>query len=201
VTDFSRRVIALSDAAWRLRENAPAPCGLSFALALFSDPQRLPPIEVLAGNLPRDIPPIAVIFRHDTLEAEERRMLAKQVCGLVQERGHLFLMAREELDGADGAHGAGPGPGIRTAPCHDIEELIGLSAWADAAFLSPLHATGSHPGRHPLTRRTAVSLAQASRVPLFALGGMNEVTAMAFQGTPFYGMGAIEAFVSEPERA
>jgi thiamine-phosphate pyrophosphorylase len=199
VAEFERRVIALSEAAWRLRESAPEPCPLPFALALFSDPDRLPPIDELAGRLPPDIPPVAVIFRHDALAPEGRSLLARRTRDRVHERGHLFLMARGDMEGADGAHAAGPGEGIRTAPCHGIDELAEANGWADAAFLSPLFATRSHPGKPPLTRREATAMAQASRTPLFGLGGMNEVTSRLLEGAPFYGFGAIEAFVAEPE--
>ncbi|GGY45980.1 hypothetical protein GCM10007148_13820 [Parvularcula lutaonensis] len=180
-----------------MRQASAKPCGLPFALALFSDADRLPPLEELASALPEGIPPIAVIFRHDHLEAEERIALAERVRKTVQGRGHLFLMARGVLAGADGCHAYPEGEGIVTMPTHDEDEIVAaIMAGADAGFLSPIHGTRSHPGREPLGRERAVALAQASPLPLFALGGMNEVRAAELEGTPFQGFGAIDAFAA-----
>ncbi|WP_256620189.1 thiamine phosphate synthase [Parvularcula maris] len=194
MADFTSRVIVLNEAAWRLRRAAPRPAELPFALALFSDEKRTPDILKMAEGLPDGGEPIAVIFRHDGLPADERLRLAGEVRDVVQAKGHLFLMARRPLPGADGVH-AGEGEGLRTAPVHDEDEIVrAVMDEVDAAFLSPVYATQSHPGATPLGRSRAVALAQAARVPLLALGGMNERTAASLEGAPFQGFGAIGAF-------
>jgi thiamine-phosphate pyrophosphorylase len=171
------------------------PCALPFALALFSDEARTPDILSMAKALPETDRPLALIFRHDGLAPSERAALAAAVRDAVQSRGHMFLMARGEMEGADGAHSAGPGPGIRTLPTHDEDELAEATlAGMDAAFLSPIFATQSHPDARPLGRPRAVALAQAARIPLFALGGINEASAASLHGAPFQGFGAIGAF-------
>ncbi|NRA31542.1 MAG: thiamine phosphate synthase [Parvularculaceae bacterium] len=147
--------------------------------------------------------PLAVIFRHDHLPADERLALADRVRLTVQGRGHLFIMARAELVGADGFHGRGARPSdvrFHTAPVHDEEEIAeAMLAGADALFLSPMNRTASHVGEPPLSPSRAIALAQACRSPLFALGGMNEDRAKKLEGTSFQGFGAIDAFMKEPE--
>ncbi|MEM9837538.1 MAG: thiamine phosphate synthase [Pseudomonadota bacterium] len=195
MADFSSRVIALSRAAWSLREAAPKPSALPFALALFSDASRMDPIDEIAVQLPTDIPPVAVIFRHDHLPEAERMALAQHVMTCVQERGHLFLMARAEMRGANGHHAFPSGSGLKTMPVHNEDEVIeAVAEGADALFLSPINGTASHPDQKPLSRGRAVALAQACPVPIFALGGMDEHSAEALEGTPFQGFGAIGAF-------
>lgn len=197
VAEFSDRVMALNEIAWRMREASPKPCDLPFALALFSDPNRLPPLEALAESLPRTDRGIALIFRHYDVAEGERERLADTVRMLSQDRGHLFIMARGALPGADGSHAERLSGGILTMPAHDEDEIIAaIKAGADAAFLSPVFATNSHPGAAPLGRQRAVALAQASPLPLFALGGMDEAKASELVGTPFQGFGAIDAFAT-----
>ncbi|MEM1381445.1 MAG: thiamine phosphate synthase [Pseudomonadota bacterium] len=195
MADFASRVIALNRAAWSLRRAGPRPCTLPFALALFSDAQRLPPLEELVEQLPRDTDPVAIVFRHDHLPEDQRLAVAGRVCEAVQARGHLFIMARASLSGADGHHAVPVGSGIRTTPVHNEEEIAAATlAGADAMFLSPVNGTASHPAQPPLGRSRAVALAQAARLPVFALGGMHEATAAVLEGTPFQGFGAIDAF-------
>ena len=196
MADFSSRVMTLSRAAWSLRAAAPRPSALPFALALFTDPARMPPIERLAVELPTGIPPVAVIFRHDSLPAQDRLALADRVRREVQARGHLFVMARATLTGADGHHAFPGAPGLSTMPAHDEDETVAaVAGGADAVFLSPVHGTDSHPGTMPLGRARAIALAQDCPRPCFALGGMDEQRAAALEGTPFQGFGAIGAFV------
>jgi len=198
VANFASRVIDLNRAAWALREAAPRPSDLPFALALFSDPERMPPAEEVARALPTTDQPLAFIFRHDHLRRGERLALAERVRDLVQARGHLFILARDVLPGADGSHGRQDLPshsGLHTAPVHDEDEIVqAILAGAQALFLSPLQRTASHVGQAPLPSGRAIALAQACPAPIFALGGMNEERAERLQGTPFQGFGAIDAF-------
>lgn len=198
VAEFSDRVMALSAAAWRLRAASPKPCDLPFALALFSDADRLPPVEELAAALPALEKPLAFIFRHDHLVPEDRLALGDRLRLVVQGRGHLFFMARTELRGADGHHKQTDAPGLLTMPAHDEDELVAaFAAQASAAFLSPIFATRSHRDAKAMGRERAVAIAQASPMPLFALGGMDEEKAAELEGTPFQGFGAIDAFAGK----
>ncbi|HEY0300659.1 MAG TPA: thiamine phosphate synthase, partial [Rhizomicrobium sp.] len=61
----------------------------------------------------------------------------------------------------------------------------------DALFLSPVFATASHPGRAALTAVKANAIAQASRTPVYALGGVEAGNARLLRG--FVGIAAIGA--------
>lgn len=59
------------------------------------------------------------------------------------------------------------------ASCHTAKELAHASAMgADFALLSPVQATQSHPETTPLGWETFAQLADACRIPVYALGGM-----------------------------
>jgi len=199
VAEFRSRVIALSRAAWSLRRASPQPCDLPFALALFTDPVRTPSIERLATELPRTLPPVAIIFRHDALPPAERLALAAEVRREVQARGHLFLMARGTLPGADGTHALGHGPGLRTFPAHSFAEARRAEQRrADALFVSPVMPTESHPGERVLGPVRAARLAAAAQCPCLALGGIDERSVRALHGSALQGFGAIGAFLQRP---
>lgn len=199
MNDFLARVRRLSDAAWALRRACPAPKPLPFALALFSDDRRGPDILGMAKALPPvpQIPPLAVIFRHDSLTPDARRHLAMAVRDMVQARGHLFVMARSDLPGADGCHAITSMGRVRTWPVHNGQErMVAARAGADAGFISPVFATRSHPGARGLGPARAIALAARAPFACLALGGMTTQSARRLQGTPFQGFGAIGAFGS-----
>ncbi|MEM0930357.1 MAG: thiamine phosphate synthase [Pseudomonadota bacterium] len=199
MAEFRQRVIALSRAAWSLRRAAPRVSSLPFALALFTDPVRMPAIERLVTELPRTIPPLAVIFRHDALPDAERFALADEVRREVQVRGHLFVMARRGLPGADGTHAWPDSSGIKTAPAHSLAEARrAVQRGADALFVSPVMPTASHPGAPALGPVRAARLAAAAQRPSLALGGIDERTSRALHGSVFQGFGAIGAFLERP---
>lgn len=198
--DIAARVRSLSAAAFRLRRAAPPRPGPLpvFALALFTDDRRQTDLPGLLAELPETphIPPLAVIFRHDGLVPDDRLALATTARDLVKARGHIFLMARGSLEGADGCHGASaPKDGFSSRPVHDLGEgHIARTAGADLAFISPVFATASHPGAPALGPARASALARQIRLPAFALGGMTARTAKRLEGLPFYGMGVIGAW-------
>ncbi len=62
---------------------------------------------------------------------------------------------------------------MRLATAHAGADLAAAAAaGADGVFLSPVFATRSHPGAHPLGIHGFHVLAQQSPVPVIALGGM-----------------------------
>ena len=68
----------------------------------------------------------------------------------------------------------------------------GLHApYADAALLSPIFATGSHPGAASLTAPRARLIARNVLLPVLALGGINARNAALLSG--FSGIAAIGA--------
>jgi thiamine-phosphate pyrophosphorylase len=118
-----------------------------------------------------------IVFRH--YRAADRRALFDRVVEAARERGILVLLAgpAEEAErwGADGSHGRGPGRGLRSAPAHDLTEIRAAeAAGADLVFLSPVFETRSHPGAPALGAAGFAGLVAATRLPVIALGGMDE---------------------------
>jgi thiamine-phosphate pyrophosphorylase len=153
--------------------------------------------DALWGALER-LPRGGVIFRHYGLAKEERRTLFERVRRVCRRRRLLLIVAGEAFGRADGYHGRGPrrAPGLRTAPAHDLGEIRSAErAGAALIFLSPVFPTRSHPGARALGRMRFALMARQSRVPVIALGGMNERRARHLPGA--YGWAAIDAW-SEP---
>jgi thiamine-phosphate pyrophosphorylase len=126
------------------------------------------------GRLPEGA---GIVFRHYSLGEDERRALFGQVKAHRPDALLLLAGPAEQAQqwGADGSHGRGPGRGLRTAPAHDLAEIRAAeTAGAALVFLSPVFATRSHADVPPLGREGFATLAAATRLPVIALGGMNE---------------------------
>lgn len=141
-----------------------------------------------------------IVFRHYRTAEAERRLLFEQVRRAAEAKHQLLLLAgRAEVAhawGADGSHGRGRGPGLRTAPAHDLLEV--QQAERDGAalvFISPVFATRSHPEAAMLGAEGFARLAAATKVPAIALGGMNAARWGQLRGA--YGWAGIDAW-SEP---
>jgi thiamine-phosphate pyrophosphorylase len=137
-----------------------------------------------------------VVFRHYGLPQAERRALFAKVREVASRRALLLVAAGAPLPGAQGTHGR-RGPGVRTAPAHNLRELRAAErAGADLVFLSPVFATRSHPGAAVLGAAGFEQLARRARVPVVALGGLNAAKFRTLRGA--YGWAAIDAFSSTP---
>jgi len=137
-----------------------------------------------------------IVFRH--YRAPARRALFDRVAVAARRRGLLLLLAgpadEAEAWGADGSHGRGPGDGLRTAPAHNLGEVQAAeAAGAAALFLSPVFETRSHPEAPPLEPDLFAQLAAQTRVPVIALGGMNEERYPLLDGA--YGWAGIDAWL------
>jgi thiamine-phosphate pyrophosphorylase len=133
-----------------------------------------------------------VVFRHYSLPSAERRTLFGQVREVARTRGLTLLAAGAPLPGAYGTHGR-PGRGINSRSAHSLRELKAAErAGADLIFLSPVFATRSHPDAHPLGPHRFALIAHQARVPVIALGGMNEERARNLGGA--YGWAGIDAW-------
>jgi thiamine-phosphate pyrophosphorylase len=147
------------------------------------------------GRLPEGS---GIVFRHYGLPETERRALFDRV--KVAAQGHLLLLAGSAIQalvwGADGSHGRGPGEGLRSAPVHDLDGI--RAAERDGAallFLSPVFATRSHPGAKPLGLDGFAALVRETRLPVIALGGMNETRAGETAAAGAYGWAGIDAWL------
>ena len=150
------------------------------------------------GRLPAGA---GIVFRHYSLEPAERRGLFDQVRRCAEGRNLTLLLAglSEEARswGADGSHGRGRGDGLRTAPAHDLAEIRDAeAAGAVLVFLSPVFPSRSHPDGAALGPEGFEALAAQARLPVVALGGMNETRFGLLERA--YGWAGIDAWSSSP---
>jgi thiamine-phosphate pyrophosphorylase len=105
--------------------------------------------------------------------------------------------------GADGSHGLCGGrpsaPGVlRSAAVHSPAELrVAEAAGADFLFVSPVFRTRSHPDAPALGPEGFQRIAGQARVPVIALGGMDEAKARMLGRMNMYGWAAIDAWNRE----
>lgn len=147
----------------------------------------------------------AVILRHYSLPAAERRALFERVRAVTRARGLTLLLAGtfdEARDwGADGHHGRTGAPvcvpgWLHSAPAHNHHELVAAErAGADVVLVSPLFATRSHPGAGVLGAARFAALARASAVPVIALGGVKPRHAGLVRRLGASGFAAIDGLV------
>lgn len=150
----------------------------------------LPAIERLG-------PDGGVVFRHYSLAEKERRALFDRV--RATHPGLLLLAgpAHQASEwGADGSHGRGYGTGLRSAPVHSYAEIRAAERnGAGLLFLSPVFSTRSHPEAQPLGLARFAWLARRSRLPVIALGGMNETRGKHLASFGAYGWAGIDAWM------
>ena len=158
-------------------------------LWLMTDERQGEALWTALARLPRGA---GIVFRHYSLPAEERCLLFARVRAIARMRGLTLIVAGPPLPGGDGAHNR-PGRGLRTASAHSLRELKAAErAGADLVFLSPVYLTRSHPAARPLGPRRFALIAHQARVPVIALGGMNEARFRTLGGA--YGWAGIDAW-------
>jgi thiamine-phosphate pyrophosphorylase len=153
--------------------------------------QSLPDLWLLSDArndelLPRAIralpPRSAFVYRHYHLDPRARRARFDELAALVVAGGHLLILSGSDDEARDwGAAGSyGPPEAIGEAPellriaaVHDGHEIAHANAaGADAAMLSPVYATRTHPNTAPLGPEKFHALAALAEMPVIALGGM-----------------------------
>lgn len=179
----------LANAAKKLKRRGP---GRHLpTLWLMTDTQRMPDPAPAIRHLPRGS---AVILRH--YGHPKRVFIARQLAALCRARDLVFLVAGDwrlaAYVGADGVHlpefmtrgGLAAGGklwrGVRrllTVAAHDVAGLRRAHALqASAAVLAPVFPTKSHPDKATLGTQRFGRMVRAARVPVVALGGVNEIT-------------------------
>lgn len=140
----------------------------------------------------RRLPPgSGVVFRHHDTPAAARRRLFVRVRRVARARGLVLVAARPPLPAP--VHGRLGG--ATTWPAHDrAEALAGVKAGARVLFVSPVHATRSHPGAEVLGPARAARIGRGLGVPLVALGGMDERRWRRMRALGFAGWAGIDAF-------
>ncbi|WOK35158.1 thiamine phosphate synthase [Sphingomonas sp. C3-2] len=147
-----------------------------------------------------------IVFRHYSLGDAARRALFHAVRAEARRRRITLLLAATPTQarqwGANGFHGrsgrALPGQ-LHSAPVHNARELRAAQRrGADIVFISPLHATRSHPGSPALRRFQAAALIRAAGRPVIGLGGMTSHRARALKIRGLHGWAAIDALTPQP---
>lgn len=159
------------------------------ALWLISDARNDAQLERALAALPRGS---GLIYRHYHLDGPERLARFRTLRRMAKARGHVVVLADSALTarewGADGIYGspralyprrAGL---LHLATAHGMGEL-GLAArlGADAALLSPVFPTATHPGGGTLGAVRFRLLARQAGLPVIALGGMTAKRAHALR--------------------
>lgn len=173
-----------------------------------------------ARRLPDPLPAIrrlqrgdGVLFRHYELPPVQRLALARQVAVLCRRRGLVLVVAGDvrlaRAVAADGLHlpqaligrtAMARRAGLRlvTVAAHDAAALAKASrAGADAALISPVFATASHPGAAPLGLLRFAALATDARrrgLQAYALGGLTPASFGRLRHLPLAGYAAIGLF-------
>ncbi|MBM3565203.1 MAG: thiamine phosphate synthase [Alphaproteobacteria bacterium] len=179
------------------------------ALFLLSDPRRLPDPVALLDRLPRGA---AVVLRH--YDAPGRIALARRLIKEARRRGIVVLVAGDwrlaVRLGADGVHlperamaaRLPVGVAVRskklfvTIAAHSANSLFLAARFdPDAAILSPVFQTASHPGRIPLGPLRFAALCRKSPVPVIALGGIDERNAPRILDSGAAGIAGISGIV------
>jgi len=176
---------------------------LKLALVAITDERRGGDPLAVAARLPAGS---WVIFRH--YDAPDRSVLAIRLAALCRKRRLKLLVAGDpalarrlkaglHLPDALAAH---PTPAIRswkgllTAAAHDRRGLRRAARLgADAALLSPVFATLSHPGVKPLGLTAFRRLARGSAVPVIALGGIDRTNVSLLKDAPIAKIAALGA--------
>ncbi len=124
----------------------------------------------------------AFVYRHYHLDPKARRARFDELMPLVAEGGLLAILSGSDDEarrwGAVGSYGPPEAIGeapelLRIAAVHDAHEIAyANAACADAAMLSPVYATRTHPGAVPLGPERFHALAALAEMPVIALGGM-----------------------------
>ncbi len=177
--------------------------GLLPPLALLTDDERLADPLAAARALPKGS---LVILR--ARDETKRAVLALALLRVAHARDLILVIADDPpLAARIGAHGLHlPEARAReaahwratrpywliTAAAHSLH-AIHRAHHADAVLLSPVFATKSHEGAHPLGALRFRVLARHGRKPVYALGGIDTHTVRQLKDAPAAGIAAIGA--------
>lgn len=178
-------------------------------LILMTDAERLPDPEPAVARLPRGA---AVILRH--YGAPNRVLLAHRLAQICRRRGLLLLVADDaRLAVRVGAHGLHlPEFRVRTgrrrwtawcrrdwlvtAAAHSPRALyLAARIGANAAILSPVFSTASHPDGATIGARRFGLWVRRAPLPVYALGGLNPGRAMRLCHATVVGFAGISGLV------
>jgi len=174
--------------------------GLKLRLVAMTDHKRGGDPRALAARLPAGS---WLIFRH--YGVPDRSVLAIEVAKICRARRIKLLVAGDfELAARIGAGLHLPdyptamrrrAKGLLTVSAHDRRGLRRAARLrADAALLSPIFATVSHPLARPLGLLALRRLVRQARVPVVALGGVSVERLAALRHSGVAGLASVGAF-------
>jgi thiamine-phosphate pyrophosphorylase len=175
------------------------------SLVLMTDDDRLADPCAAASRLPHGS---LVVVRART--PEHRARLAAALARIARARELVLVVADDPgLVARLGSHGvhfpearageiaywrARRPDWLITASAHSLRAAARDARFgADAVFMSPIFATESHVGRAPLGPLRLRMMTQIVDVPVYALGGINQLTARQLRGAKIAGIAAIGA--------
>lgn len=135
-----------------------------------------------------------IIFRHYATPSRARQALFVRVRSVARRRGLMLVMAGPPV---------GRGPMLRhgrqrgalTAPVHSRTEAIAaIRMGAALLFVSPAYPTRSHPGAPALGPVRFGLMIRGLKVPVVALGGMDERRWRALRRFGVHGWAGIDAW-------
>lgn len=134
-----------------------------------------------------------IIFRHYATAPKVRCALFDRVRRAARRKGLLLVLAGPSIGRAELRHGRERG--ALTAPVHSRREAIAaMRAGAALLFVSPVHPTRSHPGAPALGSVRLGLMIRGLKLPVIALGGMNERRWRALKPVRVHGWAGIDAW-------
>lgn len=168
------------------------------SLLVFTDPARTADVEALAEGLGRGQ---ALVYR--AFGAPEADMVARKLAQMARRQGfRLLIGADHRLAARVGAHGvhlperlAHQARRIRrrgwlvTAAAHSSRAL--RTRGVDAVVLSAIFPSASPSAGRPIGALKLAQMVKVSASPVYALGGLNDVTAPRLKGTGVIGLAGV----------
>lgn len=176
-------------------------------LLLMTDQSRLPDPRPALDQLPAGS---AVILRH--YDSPQRLELGRDLRQMTKARRQLLLVAGDAMLaaylGADGLHLPDRANGqnwrlkmrpgwLLTAAAHSERSLLrAASLGADAALLSPVFPTKSHPDQAGLGSGFFAKLVRSAALPVYALGGITDENAQRLLASGSVGIAGISGLTT-----
>lgn len=184
----------------------------SFNTVFFTDRKRCANLSLAITKLPKNS---AVIFREYDLESDEREILAREIIAICRKENHKILIGknlalarklradgihfsdRDKLPLQIQSHQNHPREFIFSFACHNFLSVIkSQSLKPNIIFISPIFKTKSHPNIAPIGLMQLSKITRHSKIPIFALGGVNKKNFYTLKKLGTQGFGAIENFIS-----